>query len=678
MTKFILKITVLIVFVSMNILKTNAQSGQKRKPDMKQVYSGAIAAFKKALAEGKTSRTGGANLSQNNSSSTALDYSLLPNDARVPGQFEENQAIMMTWRYPRDPNNGSATDALDLSDTGEGKVAADLATAIQQGAKVIIRVKTAQDSTAVKNFMIARGTPLTNYSFYLNGINDWWDRDSAPISFYYGAQDNIGMIDMDYYTLAAVQDQQGNILTDFAAINANSRLFDDAIPEKISQKLGYQLYKTPLNDEGGNIISDGLKSFWGSDGTRTANTTVQNGAIAGLDPSISLYSNYPLPTQSQFNTLFLNSFKINNHIETQRFTCDGGTGHIDIFGKLIDENNLLLADYTLAVNHTDYAKWNANLQLFQGLLDSNGKPITIKLVPMPRLANGNVQVACEEFPQAEPGSGIGDQRTYVNGVFVNKNYIMPIMSDPANPIPSDVAAIAAFQQAMPGYNVIPVNASVMYGTGGSLHCITMQIPAENPIFIRHNAKTGNQPLQPFVINAEIKNKSGLASQFVYYRKSTSTTWIALPMVSLGSNNYTASIPTTGLVAGDVVHYFIEATSNNGKTRAKPFVAREGGFNKFTVASPLSTGIFNNETNFTLGVYPNPSNGSFTLPISVDDNRSVTIEISDMLGRNVYSSKNQLNRGLHLQEISLNNSNGVYIIKTTIDNTISKTQRLIIK
>ena len=112
--------------------------------------------------------------------------------------------------------------------------------------------------------MANRGTPLVNYDFYVSEIDDLWDRDSGPISFYYGDQDNIGMLDMDYYTLAAVSDNLGNVFTDFTSINGGGRIHDDAIPIKIAEKFTYPVYRTPLNNEGGNIIADGLRSIWTS------------------------------------------------------------------------------------------------------------------------------------------------------------------------------------------------------------------------------------------------------------------------------------------------------------------------------------------------------------------------------------------------------------------------------
>lgn len=670
MKKLFLK--TILGFVILLFVTTDSHA-QLRKPNMKRIYSTAAKAFEKAKAEGKVQKVG--QETKLNTRGAVLDYKQLPADMRVPGQFEESQAVIMTWRYSFDTINKYPI----LSDTGLiglGKVSADLAFAIQQNAKAIIRISAAKDSTDIKNYMIARGTPLTNYSFYVHGVDDWWDRDSGPISFYYGDQDSIGMVDMDYYTVAALKDSAGNVFTDFKAINEGGRLFDDSIPLRISEKLGYPLYRTPLNDEGGNIISDGLNTIWGSDGTRRNNTEASSFGFSE-NTSLLIYSNYPLTTQAEFDTLFKKSFGLKGHVETKVFSCDGGTGHIDIFGKLIDENNFALVDYSKAVNHPDYGLWNENLKMFQTLKDFHGKPITIRLLPMPLIASGAIQTECDTAIILQERRS--DQRTYVNGIFVNKSYIMPVQSDPKNLIPSDVAAIADFKKAMPGYKIIPVDASSMFGTGGAIHCITMQIPAENPIFIRHGAITGSQTLKAnFTVNAMIKNKSGLASQFVFYRKSTSSTWIAQPMTALSNNNYTANIPTTDFAKGDIIHYFIEATSKNGKTISKPFVAREGGYHVFTVGSTVSVENLNDETNFTLAAYPNPTDGGFTLPISVDDSRNVTIDILDMLGRVVHIEKDKLPKGLHLKSLNLGNKSGVYIVRTIIDNVVSKTQKLMIK
>jgi agmatine/peptidylarginine deiminase len=478
--------------------------------------------------------------------------------------------------------------------------------------------------------MIARGTPLTNYSFYVHGINDWWDRDSGPISFYYGLQDSIGMVDMDYYTIAALKDSSGNIYNDFNLINSGSRLFDDSIPLKISQKLGYPLYRTPLNDEGGNIISDGLGTFWGSDGTRRSNTTAQSLPFIS---DLEIFANYPLPTQAQFDTLFKKSFGLKGHVESKVFECDGGTGHIDIFGKLVDENTLALVDYSRAVNHPDFANWNTNLAMFKNVKGTNGKPIDINSVPMPLTPSGAFQTDCDTSVLF----GTPDQKTYVNGIFVNKNYLMPIQSDATNPNAADKAAMAAFRKAMPGYKIVPVDASTMHGTGGAIHCITMQIPAENPLFIRHTALRGKQPLlSSYDIKADIKNRSGIMDAKVYYRKSGQTQWQSTALSQITEIQFTASLPSTGFALTDTIEYFIEAKSRNGKTMTKPFTAREGGYWRFTLTNSVSTKEEKIAEN--VQIFPNPSTGLFQIQGLDGLNEAVDVSVVSVLGQVISTQK----------------------------------------
>jgi agmatine/peptidylarginine deiminase len=645
-------ISVLILLSTISVESQGRKIG-KREPDFDKILEGASENFNKALKEGKTQKISDSKFTDKNVK--VLDYKDLPNDLRVPAQFEEVQAVAMTWIY-----DGSSN--LDAS----SKISADLANAIQQNAKVVIRIQKASDAVAIEDIMTKRGTPLKNYTFYVQPINDWWDRDSGPISFYYGSNDDIGFIDMDYTTLEAVIDEKGNILTDYNAINKNARTKDDGIPVALGKKFNYPVYHTRLNNEGGNFITDGLQTMWSSAGTRSKNLKVQSEA------GKKYYTNYPSLSDADFTTLYMDSYKAKSFVEPIRFTCDGGTGHLDIYSKLINESNLAIVDYAKANQHTDFDSWNKNLLKFKGLKDPFGNPLTIHLLPMPLTSSGQVQVKCLE-----------DQRTYINGVYVNKAFIMPIFSDPANPSKSDADAIKAVQKEMAGYKIQPININAMYGLGGAIHCITMQIPAENPIFIRHNAISGSQPLQTeYNINAYIKNKSGLASQNVFYKKSTETSWKSLPLVSTGSDNYTAKISGSGLAIGDIIEYFIEAKSNNGKTISKPFVAREGGANTFKIGSKtLGINEFDASTNFALSLYPNPAKKAFTLPISLNQSRKVSIEIVDVLGRIVYTKKQELTSGLHLNVIensSIINNKGIYIVKVTADSVLISNQRLVIE
>jgi agmatine deiminase len=67
-----------------------------------------------------------------------------------------------------------------------------------------------------------------------------------------------------------------------------------------------------------------------------------------------------------------------------------------------------------------------------------------------------------------------DQRlpaTYANFLIVNELVLVPIYG-----CLSDEDALEQISQAFPGYDVMGIPCSVLIEHGGSLHCITMQLP----------------------------------------------------------------------------------------------------------------------------------------------------------------------------------------------------------
>jgi agmatine/peptidylarginine deiminase len=62
---------------------------------------------------------------------------------------------------------------------------------------------------------------------------------------------------------------------------------------------------------------------------------------------------------------------------------------------------------------------------------------------------------------------------YANSLTVNGRVLVPTYGDPAR----DAAALDVYQQAMPGHEIIAIDAHVVANAGGTVHCLTMQIPA---------------------------------------------------------------------------------------------------------------------------------------------------------------------------------------------------------
>ena len=63
--------------------------------------------------------------------------------------------------------------------------------------------------------------------------------------------------------------------------------------------------------------------------------------------------------------------------------------------------------------------------------------------------------------------------TYANFLIINNAVLLPVYGDERY----DAIAIDKFKRAVPGYDIVPINCIPLIRQHGSLHCVTMQIPA---------------------------------------------------------------------------------------------------------------------------------------------------------------------------------------------------------
>ena len=102
---------------------------------------------------------------------------------------------------------------------------------------------------------------------------------------------------------------------------------------------------------------------------------------------------------------------------------------------------------------------------------------------------------------------------YSNALIINGTVLVPQYAcKKANFEPeTDSIALEAYKKAMPGYNVIGVNCSAYQIGGGALHCLTHEIPANNPIYIKHKwlADTVEYITQDYTIEALVQSARGI-------------------------------------------------------------------------------------------------------------------------------------------------------------------------
>jgi hypothetical protein len=85
-----------------------------------------------------------------------------------------------------------------------------------------------------------------------------------------------------------------------------------------------------------------------------------------------------------------------------------------------------------------------------------------------------------------------------------------------------------------------------------------------------------------------------------------------------------------------------------------------------------------ENNFGLNVYPNPANTSATVSLELSNEADVTINVTDLSGKVVYT--NALGTVNGAQSVTVNTdalTSGVYMVNVTVDGTVS-TQKLVVR
>lgn len=79
----------------------------------------------------------------------------------------------------------------------------------------------------------------------------------------------------------------------------------------------------------------------------------------------------------------------------------------------------------------------------------------------------------------------------------------------------------------------------------------------------------------------------------------------------------------------------------------------------------------------LSIYPNPSNGKFFVSVTSKESTTLKIEVIDLVGKTIYTNDYEVNGGLNIKEVSLTNvAKGVYLVRSTIDGTVTNKKLII--
>lgn len=367
------------------------------------------------------------------------------------------------------------------------------------------------------------------------------------------------------------------------------RPLDDTIPWRIGNAWSIPVYGSPLEHAGGNFMVDGL-------GTGFASTLI--------------YEENPSYPHEEIDSLMLAYNGLEQFIVLPRINIEY-TGHIDLWTKILNDTLVMVGEY--APGHPNHDRLNQNADSISSCRNREGYPYRVVRIPMPWSTS-----------TAPP--------SYLNSLFVNDKVLVPLWNQP-----EDDTALFIYQQVLPNHDIIGINCSSMSGSGGAIHCITMQVPSPDFVHVKHYPldNTGDT-LNPYRVCAEIITSNSLItdSTLIFYKINSVGTLNTVPLsvVVDSPGVYEGYIPAQS--CGDTVHYYILAKNSDGIRRTSPFDAPIHIYSFEVCITGLEEGISRIVSADECAVFPNLTDADLLFAVNVAEHTNLRIEIYNILGQRV--------------------------------------------
>lgn len=312
--------------------------------------------------------------------------------------------------------------------------------------------------------------------------------------------------------------------------NRPQRPNDDASMIYVAENLGLNRYEMPMVHTGGNYMADGY-------GTAASTMLV-------LDENSS-------ETTESLEAMALNFLGIDNYM----FTIDPPgdyIAHIDCWGKFLDVDKVIISQVSSQDPH--YNNYETVAQFFADAVTPWGNHYQVFRVP-----------AQLDGYYATP---------YTNSLILNDHVFVPITGNS-----HDQEAIAVYQQAMPGYTIVPIMQSnyTPWENTDALHCRTHELADAGMLYLKHYPLLGEKPAgDPLDISVTIKALSGASlitdSLLVYFRINHGD-WYWHPLQNVSGDEYTFTFTAINYPwqNGDTVEYYLYAKDESGRCEKHPYI-----------------------------------------------------------------------------------------------------------
>lgn len=335
----------------------------------------------------------------------------------LPPEWAPQSSVMLTWPR-RDGDFARHFEAVERN---------FVAIAVAIARHESLHVNVAEDAPGLAARLVAAGVPNDRLHVYAMPNDDVWARDHGPIT--------------------VVRD--GKLLHLDFTFNGWGGKFPAARDNALTSRLlAVDAWSAPVETvdfvlEGGAIEVDGQDTLLTTERCLLAPTRNPKLDQAGIEQVL----------KDRFGVSRILWLKHGDLLG------DDTDGHIDTIARFSDADTIV---YQACEDRDDphYADLAAMAQELAAFRTAAGKPY--KLVPLP-------------LPAAmhDPDDGRRQPAGYANFLIINGAVLVPVYGDTKN----DPVALERLRPCFPGRVVVPIECRALIHQYGSLHCVTMQIPA---------------------------------------------------------------------------------------------------------------------------------------------------------------------------------------------------------
>lgn len=340
---------------------------------------------------------------------------------RWPAEWEPQSAIILAWPHP-------GTDWAGRLASVEASFLA-LAAAICAHQRLIVCVPDAALRIRLEAGFPANDIALDRVAFVELDYNDTWLRDSGPITLIDGPG-RFTLLDFRFTGWGGKY-----------AAQADDALVSRLLRTGMFGQAGHRRIEFAL--EGGAIESDG------------------DGAV--LTTWRCLHERHPQLSREQIERTLRDSLHASRVLWLEHGYLEGDDtdAHIDTLARFAAPDAIVYqgCDDPADSHHAELTAMAAELA---ALRTGAGRPYRLFALPWARpIIDDDRRLAA----------------SYANFLIVNGAVLMPAYDDPA-----DARAAAVLAEAFPGREIVPVPCRPLIWQNGSLHCLTMQLPAGVPVW----------------------------------------------------------------------------------------------------------------------------------------------------------------------------------------------------